>query len=171
MAPIRTKEIVDLYFPGFRLMVPEGKLLIQILQKYDCKRVLEFGFGYSTHLMAQAKLFVITLETDREYHRAIWDQWEREEKDCVMPLPWNGQEIPSWLLERPFDALFIDGPKGGKSREIVYQNALQVTGIRLILCHDMNRSPDKEYAEKYIASAGWDKVVLSQRLAAFTKHA
>lgn len=128
-------------FGGGALTHKDWDFLQYVIDKYKIKTVLEFGAGLSTLLLAE-KVKVISYETN--------EGWIKKLKEINPELDirlWDGTEASGIKMER-FDMAFVDGPAGGRSREI--STKYGASNADVVVVHDANRENERKWQEKYI---------------------
>lgn len=134
-------------FGGGSLTEKDWAYMQEVVKRHNVKTVLEFGAGLSTLLMNELGLHVITYETDQRWI----DRIKKINSACDI-RPWDGKGLDI-NPEHPenkydFDLVFVDGPAGGRNREISTRFAAGSSDI--VIIHDANREHERLWQEKYL---------------------
>ena len=127
-------------YGGGSLTREDWAFLEKSIRENDVKSVLEFGAGFSTVLLNRAGVKVVTYETNQ----AWIDKVKRIEPKCDV-RPWDGV---SSFDPGVFDMSFVDGPAGGRNREI--STRIASGSCRVVMVHDANREHERNWQEKYL---------------------
>lgn len=123
--------------------------LCDIFDTYNIKKVLEFGAGLSTLLMASKVDKVVTFETQQGWINKISKMSDKEKNYFFL---WDGKKIDlnsSDFKDVKFDFAFVDGPAGGANREFSTMYASKLADI--IVVHDAGREWERKWQEKYLS--------------------
>jgi ADP-heptose:LPS heptosyltransferase len=120
----------------------DWEFIKSIVEKNKIKSVLEFGAGLSTLLLNDFGLVVETYETNEGWIKKI-----KELKPATNIILWDGisENIPE---EKEYDLAFVDGPAGGKNREI--STKLAAKYAKYVVIHDAHREFEMQWQDKYI---------------------
>jgi len=127
---------------GWSLERREWMRLLKWAHKMGIQRLCEFGSGLTTILLDTVGRLAVSYETS-----PIWKKHTEEwmQKTGIVQL-WDGIDVPNLS---PYDAVFIDGPRGGRNRRPVYA-AVGQRGPYYVIAHDAQRSPDCDYIKTYL---------------------
>jgi len=120
-------------------------------------KILEFGAGISTKLLAEYGCTVTSFETSRKWKRIV----EAECKDVNIIL-WNNRDWPAWIEKSHFDLAFVDGVE---PRDWQFELASRVADR--ILVHDGARKQEIELCKKYLSN--WKEKPISGRCRYFER--
>lgn len=124
-------------------------LFIQdVIKTYGVKKVLEFGAGLSSLLMATKVEDVVTFETHEGWIRKIKEMSTGNNH----VFKWDGKKIDINLGEfkdTKFDLAFVDGPAGGQNREFSTMYGSNLAD--LVIIHDAGRVWERKWQEKYLS--------------------
>jgi ADP-heptose:LPS heptosyltransferase len=126
-------------FGGSSFTSEDWKFIKDAIDKYEVKRILEFGCGLSTLLFNEIAN-TISFETDESLINKI----KGINQKCDI-RKWDGKALD---LKDLFDLAFVDAPSGGVNREISTKIASELADI--VIIHDANREYEKKWQEKYI---------------------
>lgn len=110
----------------------------KFIQEYNIKTVLEYGVGLSTELMVLEGVKVVSLET-LEWWTNICRKIINKEV-----IHYDSNKIP--VFAKKFDMAFIDGPKGGRVKEILHAKTIS----DIIYLHDPSRKNELELMNDWV---------------------
>lgn len=120
-----------------------------VIKTYGVKKVIEFGAGLSSLLMATKVEDVVTFET--------LDGWVEKIKSIALDnnhiFKWDGKELNIDIDEfkdTKFDLAFVDGPAGGQNREFSTMYGSKMAD--LVIVHDAGRIWERKWQEKYLSN-------------------
>ena len=133
-------------FNGTSISRNDWLFIHDVLQRYQVKRVLEFGAGLSSVLMSQyGGVHVTSYETD--------PVWAKSLKDLNLPnldvRMWDGKQVQ---LTEAYDLAFIDGPANGENRE--HSTRIASGAAPLVIQHDARRPSELKWEAQYLAGGG-----------------
>jgi len=119
----------------------------EVIKKNNVKRVLEFGSGLSTLLMADMGLEVISYE--------VMDEWAKKIRDLnpkVDIRPWDGKEIPGYKSLGEFDLVFCDGPASSVSAGEARKDSIKMSAdlARILIVHDGGRAGEAKWQDMFV---------------------
>ena len=133
----------------------EWDVIGEAIKKYEIKSVLEFGSGFSTDRFVMAGLRVISMETDRNWAKAV-----RKQVPGATIVLWDNVNMP----DNPeiFDLAFVDGvwPRLEQLRQAMLR------APRLFI-HDVDRQEELDLIQGHIT--GWEAANW-QNIPEFTKE-
>ena len=141
-------------FKGGSITERDWQFIQDVIQQYGRDEfakhdILEFGSGLSTLLLADIGCRVLSFETMPGWIKRIKDL-----KPMVQVNLWDGKECPQQLKDGAMCPIaFVDGPSGGKNREVSTRLAAERTHV--LLQHDGWAEWEKKYAEEIIKPAGF----------------
>lgn len=146
--PIEVKEFLvpeDFGFSwgGACITEPDWIFLKSVIDKYKVEKVLEFGTGLSTILVAAYGKNIVSYETSDGWIKSFKDKKLNEFIDL---RKWDGFVLHDKLDK--FDLAIVDGPPGGKSREFSTKIASEHADI--VLIHDAGREWERKWQDKYL---------------------
>lgn len=118
-------------------------MLKGFVEANNIKTITEFGPGISTELFDRMGLELTAYETNPQWVKRLGHKVPR-----AVIKQWDGKS----MVRVEGDMAFIDGPHGGKNREVSYRSVYE-SDIPIVACHDRSRPEDKEWIDKYFA--GW----------------
>ena len=142
-------------------------ILMQLLDIFKPKSILELGFGFSSLLInqytKQFKAIYDICENDPNWIKYFLTQYGNNQKfniiikdiEYIKINSYNNCRIYSKFkdkLKSTYDFIFIDGPHGcdGLSRANIYQNSELLNVNSLLLIHDTNRSGEKTLVDNLL---------------------
>jgi hypothetical protein len=128
-------------FGGGSLTEKDWAYMQEVIAKHKVKTVLEFGAGLSTLLLNEMGLLVITHETSQPWI----DKIKALNPACDIRL-WDGKSDAPYYLGT--DLAFVDGPAGGRNREI--STKLAAAAAKIVIIHDANREFERQWQDKYL---------------------
>ena len=163
--------------PGSWAMDPTScRFLAAFTRALGARRVLEFGSGFSTLMMAreiaaQEDNFLLSLDDSSKYTAMAKEAFETSECPAKVefrtaelrprfygPRLLLGYNLPKGLLEAmgPFDLALIDAPHDDYGRESVFYDAFAAVapGGYLVLDDANREGMEKEYVEVWQAAYG-----------------
>jgi len=130
----------DMPWGGFSIEPRDWNFIKGIILEEGIKTVLEFGAGLSSLLMAEMAE-VLSYEADKE-----WAEEIRGKANGNLTIGmWDGKNL---VKVKKHDLAFIDGPRGGESRENSYRIASKF--CNRIITHDSRRTADVVWQNKYL---------------------
>lgn len=157
--------------PDFAIQQNELEImkLIEILEKHNCKNILEIGLGYfgSTHVLFREhfeSVCTVEISIDRvknfyfNAERHFGENYFKEKQSAFIVSNSNSVEAPQKLMKhleqknfKLFDALFIDGFHGYGTvllDFLIYSNFVKKGGV--IAFHDVSSSIEDSGVPKFI---------------------
>jgi hypothetical protein len=125
---------------GYAIQSIDWDFIKPIVQQPEVETVLEFGSGLSSLLMSEYA-FVRTYETDATVADQIKNLCNGNRLDMQI---WDGKRIETFFIPLTgYDLAFIDGPSGGKNRELSFR--LAARRANRIIVHDAGRPHERNW--------------------------
>ena len=115
--------------------------ILNIIKKDSIKTILDIGSGIHTILLSKIVDKIDVLEADKNNRKRV----EKYLPDNVRMINWDKQDID---LEK-YDLVFVDGPPGGKNREISFKIAAKCSDN--VIVHDESREWETKFQNKYLS--------------------
>lgn len=160
-------EVSRLEYPGSWALEPSScRFLAAFVRALGAKRILEFGSGFSTLMMAreiaaQEGNYLLSIDDSPHYSKLAKDAFDGSGCSAkvdfrVAPLKPRfygprlllSYDLPKGLLEAlgPFDLVLVDAPHADYGREAVFYDAFPAMGLNAYLVLDDANRPDTERA-------------------------
>lgn len=160
-------QVSRLEHPGSWALDPSScRFLAAFVRALGAKRILEFGSGFSSLMMAreiagQEGNYLLSIDDSPHYSRLAKDAFDSAGCSAkvefrVAPLKPKfygprllmAYDLPKGLLEAmgPFDLVLIDAPHADYGRESVFYDAFPAMGLNSYLVLDDANRPDTERA-------------------------
>jgi len=120
----------------------EWKPLLEYCHSKKIKSICEFGSGMSTLLFDKTNRLAVSYETQQGY-KTLVETWTGTNKIQI----WDGLIVPDF---GKCDTVFVDGPRGSESREVVYKAISERKPMRVI-AHDSRRPIERKFIKRYIS--------------------
>jgi len=115
------------------------------LDDYKIQTILEFGPGLSSFLFVDEGKQVIAFETNPEWIKKLGEKGLDKKINLNQ---WNGRIIPNEGDIKEFDFALVDGPPGGKSRDVSIRIASE--RAKVVIIHDAGREWERKWQDEYL---------------------
>jgi len=116
-----------------------------VIEDNKIKSILEFGAGLSTCLMNTLVKDMVTYESVPGWLNKFRQKYANLNLNIRQ---WDGKTSTNVDLKRTYDLGFVDGPAGGKNRNISTKIASEL--CKIVIVHDAGREWETKWQEKYL---------------------
>lgn len=135
-------------FGGASISKQEFDFILETLQKYNIKTVLEFGPGSSTHAFVKHNCKILSVENNKQFldkNKQIFADYN--DIEFFLNDQNNITILKNKINNQQFDLCFVDGPRADLQQYKLFNRidsyVLASLYSKYILCHDSKRHKDR----------------------------